>query len=116
MTTTTSPFGPTAAEKAASIRADIKAAVKAGKLTAPAGVKFSVQTERASLMSAINVTIKGVPAGWAAMQTPAECRELAGKLAQIIARHYRADGRHSFAEVRLETGRAVIFASEDGWR
>lgn len=117
MTTTqaTSPFGPTAAEKAATIRADIKAAAQAGELAAPAGVKFSVKAERASLMSSINVTMRGVPAEWATQQSTTECRELARKLSEIIARHHKADGRHYFAEVRLESGRAVRFATERGW-
>ena len=54
------------------IRADIKTALKSGALTSdpdipglPAGLKISVRTEYASLMSEIRVTIKCAPGEWA---------------------------------------------------
>jgi hypothetical protein len=56
----------TTTEKAALVRAHIKRALRRGALgECPEGIAFSVRTEYASLMSAINVTIKGAPDVWA---------------------------------------------------
>lgn len=95
----------TATQKAAKVRADVKAALKAGAFgQLPEGLKISVRTEYASLMSAINVTIKGAADEWAA--TPA-CEALGRDLLEIVARHYEWDGRHRFADVSLDDGTRV---------
>ncbi|HEY6493303.1 MAG TPA: hypothetical protein VIZ43_08530 [Trebonia sp.] len=116
----------TTTDKAAKIRADIKAALKAGTLGAvPEGLKVSVRTRYASLMSEISITLKGVPEkGWA-LTEPAEdagcrygrsCRitpeaaDLADRLMGIVRRHFTPDGRSHFADVSLDTG--LLLASE----
>lgn len=108
----------TAKEAAQRIRADIKTAAKDNQLgDYPDGVTFSVRRELASLMSEINVTIKGAPEEWALVEvddkygqrdvpTPA-AKQLAEKLAAIVHRHYQADSRHRFVNVNLQRGEYV---------
>lgn len=106
----------TTTQKAAKVRADIRAALKSGELgTVPAGLKISVRTEYASCMSAIDVTLKGAPDEWALTgpvtdrgfperRISDECQALSGKLLAIVGRHYSPNGCQSFAEVSLENG------------
>jgi hypothetical protein len=109
----------TTTQKAAKVRADIKSALKAGTLgTLPSGLKISVRTEYASLMSAISVRLRNVPDGWAFTRTEVEpgysprritpeCKALGAELLAIVARHYDWDGRHRFADVSLDDGMQV---------
>jgi hypothetical protein len=94
------------AEAAKAIRADIKAAVAAGTLPGrPDGITFSVRTERASLMTAINVGVLAVPDSWmrtgdAGSRRPsAEWQALESALKDIARRHYQADGQGRFISV-----------------
>lgn len=101
-----------AAAAAKLIRTDIKTAVKAGKLgDYPAGITFSVRTRRASMMNAVDVTIKGAPREW--IYTPVNdttnraseaARDLAGKLHDIAASHFETDGQMRFSSVYNEGG------------
>jgi hypothetical protein len=108
----------TTAEAAKLIRADIKAAGTNSELgTYPGGITFTVRTQKASFMSAIEVTINSAPPGWAYTDDPRgipglrqvseDCKRLGGALRAIIARHFQADGSIYFADVQLDTGTAV---------
>lgn len=109
----------TTTQKAAKVRADVKAALKARTLgQLPDGLKISVRTEYASCMSAINITLRGVSDEWALTEPEmdqgyptrhitAECKALAVKLLEIVDRHFARDGRSHFADVSLESGLMV---------
>ena len=108
----------TTTQKAALVRRDISAALKSGELAIdagdlPAGLRISVRTGYASLMSEITVTIKGAPCEWALTSarlfTP-ECQALGDALMAIIGRYYDANGKTSFATVSLDGGLTVASA------
>lgn len=105
----TAPGRSPLAEAAARIRADVKAAVAAGELPPyPDGVKFRVRSERASLMTAINIYVVNVPRSWAYDCSPGAINRMSAAnlllreaLRTIAERHYTADGSGSFIDVQV---------------
>lgn len=105
----TAPGRSPLAEAAARIRADVKAAVAAGELPPyPNGVKFRVRSERASLMTAINIYVVNVPRSWAYDCSPGAINRMSAAnlllreaLRTIAERHYTADGSGSFIDVQV---------------
>ena len=116
----------TTTQKAALVRRDISAALKSGELAIdagelPAGLRISVRTGYASLMSEIRVTIKGAPDEWALIGAATgsgdnarcptrECRALGDALMAIIGRYYDANGKTCFATVSLDGGLTLASA------
>ena len=108
----------TTADAAKLIRADIKTAARNQEIgTYPDGITFSVRSRKASLTSAIEVTISNAPRDWAFTADPRgipgpcqvseACKQLGRALQAIIARHFQADGSIYFADVQLDTGTCV---------
>ncbi|MFF4777446.1 hypothetical protein ACFY05_31785 [Microtetraspora fusca] len=98
----------------ARVRADIRAAAKAGTLPEhPAGITFSVRMETYSQGSSVNVYIKGAPDEWTYFETgdgtwgprkvaSEPVKALANKLHEIVESH-RGD-RRFFSAVYTEEG------------
>jgi hypothetical protein len=108
-------MGRPTTEAAKKIRADIKTSAAAKELGEyPASVTFSVRTEYASLMSAIDVTIKGAPDEWVFIEsdptrriggrrdlTPS-IRALADLLYAIVTRYYEPNQRSRFVSINVQ--------------
>lgn len=103
------------ARAAALIRADIKTAVADGTLPPyPAGAVIRVRSRRASLMTAIDIDVCGIPRPWAytgggeytglpvqpSRPTPANLL-LRQALREIAGRHYEDNGSSSFISVHF---------------
>lgn len=98
------------AQAAKKIRADVKAAAAAKSLPPhPDGITFKVTSGTAAAMTEIRVDALNVPLAWAAPRDEdgvrhytRDWKELEGALLEIVARHYQADGKNSFASVSID--------------
>lgn len=103
------------AETRERIRADVRAAVKAGALPPyPDGITFRVGAVAGVLATEIQIWACGVPMEWAPPARAAAASggdpfrvrsrgwlDLEAALLGVVARHYQADGLRSFATVRI---------------
>jgi hypothetical protein len=98
------------ARAAANVRAAIVTAVSDGTLPPyPEGIRFRVRSRRASLMTAVDVEVLGVPVAWAhprdggrASRPSREWRDLEAALKEIASRHYKEDGQGRFVSVAVD--------------
>lgn len=108
------------AKRAAAVRGDIAAAVKAGAVKLPEGARVSVRADSFSMGSSIDVVLRGAAQSWLWATTgdrpgdwslSADARALGADLAEILSRHNDT----SWGSVTTEDGTTLGSVAKAGW-